>query len=59
MERQFKIGFSNIAEKMPAVAYRRETLEMAARQYSNVELVVRDNDLDDEKALASVDDSYS
>lgn len=54
MERQYRIGFSNIAEKMPAAAYRRETLETAASQYANVELVLRDNDLDDEKALANV-----
>jgi hypothetical protein len=58
-ERWFKIGLSNIAGKMPEAAYRHSTPETAARQYANVELIVRDNGPYDEKALANVDDSYS
>jgi len=52
----YTIGFSNLAESIPSCAYRRQTLEAAALQYPDLHLVLRDNDLNDEKALANVEE---
>lgn len=57
--RMLTIGFSNLDESMPSVAYRRATLEDAAARYPNVRLIVRDNDLDDQRALANVEEFAS
>lgn len=49
----FTIGFSSLSEAMPSVAFRTDTLRAAAGQHPDLRLVVRDNDLNDEKALAN------
>lgn len=58
MSQSYTIGFSNLSEALPSAAYRRETLEAAAAQ-AGVTLVVRDNDLDDECALANAEEFAS
>jgi ABC-type sugar transport system substrate-binding protein len=52
----YTIGFSNLAESLPSIAYRRQTLERAAAQHPQLRLVIRDNDMNDEKALAHVEE---
>lgn len=49
----YTIGFANLDESMPSVAYRRSTLEMAAAQHPDLQLLIRDNQLDDDRALAN------
>jgi len=49
------IGFSNLSEAIPSTVYRRETLEQAAAQYPDLKLIVRDNALDDERALENAE----
>jgi ribose transport system substrate-binding protein len=56
MNQQYTIGFSSLDESMPSVAYRRETLEQAAAHHPNLKLIVRDNDLNDDKALANAEE---
>lgn len=55
----YTIGFSSLDESMPSVAYRRETLEMAAAQHPHLRLIVRDNDLNDDTALANAEEFAS
>jgi ribose transport system substrate-binding protein len=50
----YTIGFANLDESMPSVVYRRSTLEMAAAEHPDLQLIIRDNQLDDERALANV-----
>lgn len=52
----YTIGFSNLAESLPSAAYRRGTLERAAALHPELRLILRDNNLDDEKALANVEE---
>jgi len=59
MSQTYTIGFSSLDESMPSVAYRRETLEMAAAQYPNLRVVVRDNALNDERAFANAEEFAS
>lgn len=49
----YTLGFSNLTEKSPFCVTVRESLEAAIEKYPNIRLVCRDNDLDDEKALAN------
>lgn len=46
------IGFSNLSEQHSFAVIVREGLEAAAAQYPDVNLIVRDNDMDNERALA-------
>lgn len=50
-----RIGFGNLTERMAFARQVREGLEAAASQMANVELLVRDNDLQQERALANAD----
>lgn len=50
----YTIGFANLDESMPSVVYRRSTLETAAAQHPDLHLLIRDNQLDDDRALANV-----
>lgn len=52
-ETLYTIGFSNMCETVPFSATVRQGLEEAAARYPNVRLVVRDNDLNNDKALAN------
>ncbi len=52
-EATYTIGFANMCETVPFSATVRQGLEAAAAQYPNVRLVVRDNDLNNDKALAN------
>lgn len=56
MSDTYTIGFSNLDESLPSVVYRRQTLERAAAQHPQLRLMIRDNDMDDEKALANVEE---
>jgi len=53
--RSYKIGFANLTERMPFAQQVRQGLEQAAVSLKNVELLIRDNDLDRRKALENVD----
>jgi ABC-type sugar transport system substrate-binding protein len=52
----YTIGFSNLDESLPSIVYRRQTLERAAAEHPQLRLMIRDNDMDDEKALAHVEE---
>jgi len=49
----FTVGFSSLAESVPSVAYRTNTLKDAA-QAAGINLIVRDNDMDDVRAMQNV-----
>lgn len=54
MAKPFKIGYSSLSESMPSVAYRTQTIIDAAEAHpAEIDLLVLDNDLDDDKALAN------
>ncbi len=53
-DRVYKIGFANLTERMPFAAQVRQGLEEAAASQRNVELLIRDNDLDRRRALDNV-----
>jgi ribose transport system substrate-binding protein len=53
--RAYKIGFANLTERMPFALQVRLGLERAAAGQKNVELLIRDNDLDRQRALDNVD----
>jgi ribose transport system substrate-binding protein len=59
MKTAYTIGFSSLAESMPSVAYRTQTLIEAANKQPGLTLIVRDNDLNDEKALANAQEFAS
>lgn len=48
----FTIGYSSLAESIPSVAFRTEQLRQIVAEHPDLALIVRDNDMDDEKALA-------
>jgi len=54
-ERQYRIGFANLTERMPFALQVRLGLEQAAAAQKNIELLIRDNDLDRRRALENVD----
>ena len=51
----YKIGFANLTERMPFAVQVRLGLEQAAAAQKNVDLLIRDNDLDRQRALENVD----
>jgi ribose transport system substrate-binding protein len=51
----YKIGFANLSEEIPFAVDVRRGLERAAKQLSNIDLVVADNRLDGARALQIVD----
>ena len=51
----YRIGFANLTERMPFAVQVRLGLEEAVAAAKNVELLVRDNDLDRRRALENVD----
>ena len=51
----YKIGFANLSEEIPFAVDVRRGLERAAKELSNIDLVVADNRLDGERALKIVD----
>ena len=54
--RRYRIGFGNLAdEKMMFAQQVRRGLERAARRQANVELLIRDNNLDAQAAIANAD----
>jgi len=53
--RRYRIGFGNMTERMVFARQVRESLEKTARKLDNVELLLRDNDLNREKALENAD----
>lgn len=53
---EFTIGFANQSEKADFAVRVRQSLEAAAAHYPNVKLVVRDNDLNDQIALANIEE---
>ncbi len=53
--RRYRVGFGNMTEKMIFCQQVRRNLERAARQYPNIELLVRDNDLSPQKALENAE----
>ena len=53
--RPYKIGFANLTERMPFALQVRLGLEQAAAAQKNVQLLIRDNDLDRRRALENVD----
>ncbi|MCS7038184.1 MAG: substrate-binding domain-containing protein [Anaerolineae bacterium] len=54
-EKRYRIGFGNLTEKMLFAQQVRRSLERAARQYDNIELLIRDNKLDRQVALENAD----
>ena len=51
----YKIGFANLSEEIPFAVDVRRGLERAAKQRSNVDLVIADNRLSGERALTIAD----
>ncbi len=54
-ERRYRIGFANLTERMPFALQVRLGLEAAAASRNNIELLIRDNDLDRKRALENVE----
>ncbi|MEP7285421.1 MAG: substrate-binding domain-containing protein [Chloroflexota bacterium] len=53
---QYTIGFSNLSEQIPFSVTVRKGLEAAAAQYPDLKLIVRDNDLNSDKARSNVEE---
>ncbi len=53
--RRYRIGFGNLTERMVFAQQVRHSLERAAQALDTVELFVRDNDLDRQRALENAD----
>jgi len=51
----YRIGFGNMSERMVFPQQVRRSLEQAARRFPNIELLIRDNDLDRRTALENAD----
>ena len=51
----YVIGFANLSEQVPFAAEVRRSLERAANEAGNVDLIVLDNELDEERALEVAD----
>lgn len=49
----YTIGFTNLTEKLSFAVSVRKSLELAASRYPNLNLVVRNNEQDNERALAN------
>jgi ribose transport system substrate-binding protein len=54
-DRHYVIGFANLSEQVPFAAEVRRSLERAAKEAGNVDLIVMDNDLDADRALTVAD----
>ncbi|HEX9117979.1 MAG TPA: substrate-binding domain-containing protein [Anaerolineae bacterium] len=54
-QRSYRIGFANLTERMPFAQQVRLGLERVAALQDNTELLIRDNDLDPQQAVANVD----
>lgn len=54
-ERRYRIGFANLTERMPFALQVRLGLEAAAAAQNNIELLIRDNDLNRVRALENVE----
>jgi ribose transport system substrate-binding protein len=52
---RYRIGFANMTERMQFCRQVREGLEKEAQQLGNIDLLIRNNDLDDQKALENAD----
>lgn len=52
----YTIGFANMCESVPFSATVRQGLETAAAQYPNIRLIVRDNNLNNDQALANANE---
>ena len=53
---EYTIGFANMSEKADFAVKVRKSLESAAALYPNVRLIVRDNNMDDQTALANIEE---
>jgi ABC-type sugar transport system substrate-binding protein len=53
-DEQYTIGFANLSEDSPFSITVREGLEAAAAQHPDLTIISRDNDLDDERATANI-----
>lgn len=53
--RHYVIGFANLSEQVPFAAEVRRSLERAAQEAGNVDLIVMDNELSAERALTVAD----
>ncbi|MEZ4670868.1 MAG: substrate-binding domain-containing protein [Anaerolineae bacterium] len=51
--RNYTIGFSNLSEEHPYAVTVRESLQHAVAEHPNLQLVVRDNAKDDDRAIAN------
>ena len=54
-DRRYRIGFANMTERMDFCRQVREGLEKSAQRMGNVDLLVRNNDLDRQRALDNAD----
>ena len=52
-QRRYRIGFANLSERLPFAVDVRKSIERAAEQAGNIDLVVADNHLDPGTALAA------
>ncbi|MEQ8676336.1 MAG: substrate-binding domain-containing protein [Aggregatilineales bacterium] len=52
----FRIGFANLTERSPFAVAVREGLEEAVAKRDNIELILRDNDLNDDRANANAEE---
>jgi len=59
MSRKYLIGFSNMSESIPFSALVREGLERVVAEHPDIELIVRDNDFDNERARANAEEFAS
>lgn len=55
----YTIGFANLSEKADFPVIVRQSLERAAANYPNIDLVIRDNDMNDAAALANIEEFAS
>jgi ribose transport system substrate-binding protein len=51
----YVVGFANLSEQVPFAAEVRRSLERAAKEAGNVDLIVMDNELDEDRALEVAD----
>lgn len=56
MERQYTIGFANVTEKLSFAVEVRKSVEAAAAKYGNIHLIVRNNEMDNTKAQANIEE---
>jgi ribose transport system substrate-binding protein len=53
--KRYRIGFANMTERMDFCRQVRESIEKSAQRLGSIDLLVRDNDLDRQKALDNAD----